>query len=74
VATAAYGSWTHPDVVDLRRFRDEVLVGHAAGRAFIRFYAAVGPRMAAFVSPRGPSGRIARALIAPLARLARRRT
>ena len=32
VATAAYGSWSHPDVVDLRRFRDEVLV-QARGRA-----------------------------------------
>jgi len=74
VATAAYGSWTHPDVADLRRFRDEVLVRHTAGRGFIRFYAAVGPRLAAFVSPRGLSGRIARALIAPLARLARRLT
>jgi hypothetical protein len=74
VATAAYGSGSHPDVVDLRRFRDEVLVRHAAGRAFIGFYAAVGPRLAAYVSPRGRSGRVARALIAPVVRLARRRS
>jgi hypothetical protein len=74
VATAAYGSWSHPDVVALRRFRDEVLAAHAAGRAFIRAYRFLGPKLARRVSPTRPSGRAARALIAPLARLARRRT
>jgi cysteine-rich secretory family protein len=74
VATAAYGSRSHPDVVDLRRFRDEVLVRHPTGRAFIRAYWAVGPTMAGLVSARGVSGRAARALISPLARLARART
>jgi hypothetical protein len=74
VATAAYGSRTHPDVVALRRFRDEVLVRHAAGRAFVAAYRVIGPQLARFVSPRRRSGRVARALIAPLARVARRRS
>jgi hypothetical protein len=73
VATAAYGSWSHPDVVDLRRFRDEVLVKHRAGRAFIHAYWVVGPKLAGLVSAEGVSGRAARALISPLARLARGR-
>lgn len=73
VATAAYGSRTHPDVVALRGFRDEVLVRHAAGRAFVAVYRVLGPRMARFVTPGGPSGRAARAMIAPLARMAARR-
>jgi hypothetical protein len=73
VATAAYGSWRHPDVLDLRRFRDEVLVRHGAGRALIRAYRAVGPELARHVTPDGASGRAARAVIAPLARLARKR-
>lgn len=72
VATAAYGSYGHPDVVALRRFRDEVLVRSAAGRAFIAGYRVLGPRMARFVSPGGRSGRVARALIGPLARRAAR--
>lgn len=72
VATAAYGSWSHPDVAALRRFRDEVLVRHRAGRAFIRAYRAVGPKLARLVTPAGLSGRAARALISPLARLARK--
>ena len=73
VATAAYGGRSHPDVRALRRFRDEVLVRHAAGRAFIRVYRVVGPKLARLVSAEGVSGRAARALIAPLARLARAR-
>jgi hypothetical protein len=73
VATAVYGDPTHPDVRDLRRFRDQILVRHAAGRAFIRAYRVVGPRLATLLSADGASGRVARALIAPLARLARAR-
>jgi hypothetical protein len=73
VTTAAYGSRSHPDVVDLRRFRDEVLTKHAAGRAFIRAYWVAGPKLAGLVSAEGVSGRVARAVISPLARLARER-
>jgi uncharacterized protein YkwD len=72
VATAAYGSYEHADVVALRRFKDGVLDRSAAGRAFVRFYWAVGPRLARLVSAEGRSGRAARTVIAPLARLARR--
>jgi hypothetical protein len=72
VATAAYGDPRHPDVVDLRRFRDEILVTCAAGRTFIQIYWVVGPRLARLVEPRSASGWAARALIAPLARAARR--
>lgn len=67
VATAAYGDRRHPDVVALRRFRDEVLVHHAAGRAFVRVYRAVGPVLARVVAPERLSGRLARAALAPLA-------
>lgn len=67
VATAAYGDRRHPDVVALRRFRDEVLVHHAAGRAFVRLYRAVGPVLARVVAPERLSGCLARAALAPLA-------
>lgn len=60
VATAAYGSRMHPDVVTLRRFRDEVLVRHQAGRAFIRFYWIIGPRMAKVVRPDHLVGHVVR--------------
>ena len=68
VATAAYGDRLHPEVVALRRWRDERLVRHAAGRAFIRAYGIVGPRRARVVAHERGSGRAARALLAPLAR------
>jgi hypothetical protein len=70
VATAAYGSHWHPDVRILRRYRDKVLVRHGAGRVFVRLYGAVGPRLARVVAQDRASGRVARAVIAPLARLA----
>jgi hypothetical protein len=49
VATVAYGDPSHPDVVLLRRFRDEVLVRYTAGRAFIAWYWRTGPRLAGFI-------------------------
>lgn len=61
VATAAYGHRTHPEVVALRRFRDQHLIRYAAGRAFVRLYWRAGPAMAARVSPDGLTGRVIRA-------------
>ncbi|MCC1482847.1 calcium-binding protein [Roseibaca sp. Y0-43] len=46
VATAAYQDPWHPEVVYLRRFRDEWLVERIWGRAFIDFYWRVGPVLA----------------------------
>ncbi|WP_296643839.1 calcium-binding protein [Roseinatronobacter sp.] len=46
VATAAYQDPWHPEVVYLRRFRDEWLVHRVWGRAFVRFYWCVGPLLA----------------------------
>lgn len=47
VATAVYGSYDCPEVWTLRRFRDNYLKNSAAGRAFIRFYYAVSPKLVA---------------------------
>lgn len=46
VATAAYGSPVADDVQTLRNFRDEYLMPHALGRAFVDTYYAVGPHFA----------------------------
>lgn len=73
VATAAYGDRLHPDVVTLRRLRDEVLVRSRAGRGFIRLYWIVGPRLARHVRAHRASGRSARCALKPLVRLAARR-
>lgn len=43
VATCVYGSYDCPQVWTLRRFRDDTLAKHLAGRAFVRVYYALSP-------------------------------
>ncbi len=45
VATAVYGSYDCPEVWTLRRFRDNTLAETWYGRAFIRVYYAVSPKL-----------------------------
>jgi Ca2+-binding RTX toxin-like protein len=52
VATAAFDDPRHPDVVRLRKFRDEWLVHRAWGKAFVAFYWKVGPVLARHVRGR----------------------
>lgn len=47
IATACYGGYDHPDVMVLRRVRDERLLGSRAGRALVRLYYAASPPLAA---------------------------
>jgi hypothetical protein len=46
VATAVYGDSSHPDVVLLRKYRDQILSRTVVGRFFISFYWLVGPVLA----------------------------
>ena len=50
VATAVYEDSTHPDVIVLRTFRDEVLSSSSYGKKFIEWYYNNGPRYAAYIS------------------------
>lgn len=68
VVTAAYGDRAHPDVVAMRRFRDERLVRWAAGRAVIRGYWRVGPVLARRVNPQSVAGRALRAAVSSFVR------
>lgn len=63
VATACFGSMTHPDVAWLRQFRNKILRQSAPGRAFIAFYHRYGPYAARAVRYDGPSGAILRRLL-----------
>jgi len=49
VATATYESPNHPDVILLRRFRDETLANYDWGVRFIEWYWKTGPSMAKVV-------------------------
>jgi hypothetical protein len=52
IATACYGSYTAPEVLVLRQFRDEVLLDSKAGRAFVRLYYTISPPIAKFIIKR----------------------
>jgi hypothetical protein len=50
IATAAYGSYESPYVQVLRRFRDEVLLPSAQGRAFVDWYYRNSPGAASYIA------------------------
>lgn len=45
IATMAYGDYDHPQVLVLRNYRDQVLSKSFLGRAFIRLYYFVSPKL-----------------------------
>jgi hypothetical protein len=45
IATMAYGSYEHPQVMILRQFRDDVLYKFILGRWFIKFYYHYSPKL-----------------------------
>lgn len=45
IATMAYGSYEHPQVIILRKFRDETLVKSLAGKTFIELYYWISPKL-----------------------------
>lgn len=46
IATAVYGGYDQPQVLVLRKFRDEVLKKNLFGRIFIKIYYALSPKAA----------------------------
>lgn len=45
IATMAYGDYDHPQVMELRKFRDDFLSKTAVGRSFIKFYYRYSPSL-----------------------------
>jgi len=45
IATMAYGDYDHPQVIELRKFRDELLSITLIGRSFIKFYYKYSPSL-----------------------------
>ncbi|WP_035065850.1 PulJ/GspJ family protein [Nitratidesulfovibrio termitidis] len=70
VATAAAGDGDHPVVVQLREFRDRLLLPWSGGRALVRVYYAVGPGMARVVAAHEPLRAATLAILTPVAALA----
>jgi hypothetical protein len=66
VATAAWGSPMAPKVMVLRRFRDQVLLGSAFGRALVDLYYVEGPALARAIEGRPVLRGAARVVLWPL--------
>lgn len=66
IATAAWGSWMDPHVGALRNFRDEVLMRHAPGRAFVALYHRYSPPLARFIGRHELLRAATRSALAPL--------
>ena len=45
IATMAYGNYDHPQVLELRKFRDDFLAKTIAGRLFIKTYYFISPKL-----------------------------
>lgn len=60
IATAVYGSYQAPEVLILRKYRDEVLSNSLVGRAFIKSYYFLSPPVAKWLKNAGAINRIVR--------------
>jgi hypothetical protein len=66
IATAAYGSYLHPQVRILRDFRDTRLLTNAPGRAFVALYYRLSPPVAAFIAQHAALRLLVRLLLTPI--------
>jgi hypothetical protein len=66
IATAAYGSYLHPKVAELRAFRDNYLLTNAPGRLFVAFYYRVSPPLADLIARHSLLRGATRLLLAPV--------
>jgi len=72
IATMAYGDYDHPQVMTLRKFRDERLANTFIGRAFIRFYYSTSPKLVALLKNQKQINRTIRLMLDQIIKLIRK--
>lgn len=63
IATAVYQSPTAPEVVSLRKFRDEILKKYWAGRKFVLVYYKVSPPIADWLKKQPKMSSLVRSIL-----------
>ena len=66
IATAAYGSYLHPQVQVLRDFRDNYLLTNAPGRTFVSLYYRLSPPVASFIAEHEALKILVRLILSPI--------
>ncbi len=66
IASAAYGSYSSPEVLILRDFRDRYLLTTRAGRMFVKWYYRNSPAAAALLNSHPEYKPVVRALLTPV--------
>ncbi|RYE18626.1 MAG: hypothetical protein EOP45_13840 [Sphingobacteriaceae bacterium] len=71
IATACYGDYNHPDVIQLRKFRDNILSNSEIGSRFIKFYYRYSPELAQSIQNSSIAKKLTRLIIIkPLVKMA----
>jgi hypothetical protein len=63
IATMAYGSYEHPQVLILRKFRDDVLHSSFIGKLFVKVYYSVSPKFVIVLKDQITINRIIRKIL-----------
>jgi hypothetical protein len=66
IATAVYGSYHDPQVLVLRRFRDDCLLSNAIGRTFVALYYKASPPIARLIQEDGFLRTVIRWMLTPV--------
>jgi len=69
IATMAYGSYEHPQVLELRKFRDNTLSNSSFGRVFIKTYYKYSPKLVEHLKDKPIVNQIIKSILNTLIRI-----